>query len=388
MDGAQSYLGNADSLITIDIGAIAANWLYLDSLSPGTTETAAVVKADAYGLGAAMIAPPLAGVGCRSFFVMSLAEAVSLRKALTNKGFRDARIFALGGCHHGQEGDFAANGVIPVINSLPQLERWREWALESKTRLPAALHIDTAMTRLGLDADEVARLNDQLQIDGQWLDAVDLCCVMSHLAAGEDTADPTNDRQLADFTELAIAFAGVPLSLANSGGALRGGGFHMALTRPGIALYGLHPAGHEAAGEQIDQAAKLQPAVTWQARILQRRTARAGDRVGYNGTHRLERDSRIVTLGVGYADGYPRALGNRASVEIAGETAPVVGRVSMDSITVDVTDIAESRIAAVDHAIVLGSRYDLAGMARDAGTIGYEILTQLGRRPARRHIGG
>ena len=196
------------------------------------------------------------------------------------------------------------------------------------------------MTRLGLDADEVARLNDQLQIDGQWLDAVDLCCVMSHLAAGEDTADPTNDRQLADFTELATAFAGVPLSLANSGGVLRGGGFHMALTRPGIALYGLHPAGHEAAGEQIDQAAKIQPAVTWQARILQRRTARAGDRVGYNGTHRLERDSRIVTLGVGYADGYPRALGNRASVEIAGETAPVVGRVSMDSITVDVTDIA------------------------------------------------
>ena len=268
MDGAQSYLGNADSLITIDIGAIAANWLYLDSLSPGTTETAAVVKADAYGLGAAMIAPPLAGIGCRSFFVMSLAEAVTLRTALTDKGFRDARIFALGGCHHGQEGDFTANGVTPVINSLPQLDRWREWALEAKTRLPAALHIDTAMTRLGLDADEVAHLKDQLQIDGHWLDAVDLCSVMSHLSASEDPADPTNDRQLADFTDLAAAFAGVPLSLANSGGVLRGGGFHMALTRPGIALYGLHPAGHEAAREQIDQAAKLQPAVTWQARIL------------------------------------------------------------------------------------------------------------------------
>ena len=382
MDGEQSHFGNADSLITIDIGAIVANWQHLDSLSPEATETAAVVKADAYGLGAASIAPALAGVGCRPS--SCLAEAVSLRRRC-NKGFR-TRIFAPAAT--GQEGDFAANGVIPVINSLPQLDRWREWALEGKTRLPAALHIDTAMTRLGLDADEVARLNDQLQIDGHWLDAVDLCCVMSHLSAGEDPADPTNDRQLADFTELATAFAGVPLSLANSGGVLRGGGFHMALTRPGIALYGLHPAGHEAAGEQIDQAAKIQPAVTWQARILQRRTARAGDRVGYNGTHRLERDSRIVTLGVGYADGYPRALGNRASVEIAGETAPVVGRVSMDSITVDVTDIAESRIAAVDHATILGSRYDLASMARDAGTIGYEILTQLGRRPARRHIGG
>ena len=162
----------------------------------------------------------------------------------------------------------------------------------------------------------------------------------------------------------------------------------MALNRPGIALYGLHPAGHEAVEEQIDQAERLRPAVSWQARILQRRSAQAGDRVGYNGTYRLERDSRIVTLGVGYADGYPRSLGNVARVEIAGETAPVVGRVSMDSITVDVTGIAESRIATVDHATVLGSGYELAQMARDAGTIGYEILTQLGRRPERRYIGG
>ncbi len=388
MDGEQSHFGNADSLITIDIGAIVANWQHLDSLSPEATETAAVVKADAYGLGAARIAPALAGVGCRSFFVMSLAEAISINTALKDNGFHDARIFALGGCHHGQEGDFAASGVIPVINSLPQLERWREWALESTTRLPAALHIDTAMTRLGLDADEMARLNDQLQIDGQWLKAFDLHFVMSHLSAGEDLTDSTNDRQRDAVSDLGNAFPGVPFSLANSGGTLRGGDFHMALTRPGIALYGLHPAGHEAANEQIDQAAKLQQVVTWQARILQRRSARAGDRVGYNGTHRLERDSRIVTLGVGYADGYPRALSNRALVEIAGETAPVVGRVSMDSITVDVTHIEESRIASVNHATILGSRYDLASMARDAGTIGYEILTQLGRRPARRHLGG
>ena len=213
-----------------------------------------------------------------------------------------------------------------------------------------------------------------------------LSCLMSHLAAGEDLADPANERQLTRFTEIGAAFAGVPLSLANSGGTLRGSAFHMSLTRPGIALYGLHPAGHGAVEDQRDQAQRLQPAVKWQARILQRRTASAGDAVGYNGTHRLARDSRIVTLGVGYADGYPRSLGNKARVKIAGETAPVIGRVSMDSITIDVTDIAESRIAAVEHATVLGADYDLASMARDAGTIGYEILTQLGNRPARHHI--
>ena len=387
MDGALSHLGTADSLITIDINAIVSNWRYLDSLSPDATETAAVVKADAYGLGAARIAPALARAGCRSFFVMSLAEATALRIALTEQGFHDRRIFALGGCHHGQEAEFIDAGIIPVINSLAQLARWRDRALATAIPLPAALHIDTAMTRLGLDADDMARLGGLLQTDARWLDPIKLSCVMSHLSAGEDLADPSNDQQLAAFTDIGTMFPAVPLSLANSGGTLRGGAYHMALTRPGIALYGLHPAGHGAVDEQTSQASRLQPAVTWQARILQRRTARSGDRVGYNGTHRLDRDSRLVTLGVGYADGYPRALGNRAKVEIAGETAPVVGRVSMDSITVDVTGIEETRLATVGHATILGAHYDLASMAHDAGTIGYEILTQLGRRPARRHIG-
>ena len=387
MNGALSYLGTADSLITIDINAIVSNWRYLDSLSPDATETAAVVKADAYGLGAARIAPALAGAGCHSFFVMSLSEAAALRIALTEHGFQDRRIFALGGCHHGQESDFTGAGIIPVINSLAQLKRWRERALATNTHLPAALHIDTAMTRLGLDADELAHLEGLLQTDGSWLDPIKLSCVMSHLSAGEDLSDPSNALQLAAFSDIGAMFPGVPLSLANSGGTLHSRAYHMALTRPGIALYGLHPAGHGAIDEQARQAARLQPSVTWQARILQHRTARSGDRVGYNGTCTLDRDSRIVTLGVGYADGYPRALGNRAKVAIAGEMAPVVGRVSMDSITVDVTDIEEARLATVDHATILGGSYDLASMARDAGTIGYEILTQLGRRPARRHIG-
>jgi alanine racemase len=387
--------GHADSVITIDIGAIVANWRYLDRLSGPRTETAAVVKADAYGLGAARVAPALAEAGCQTFFVASLAEAIALRAALSDAGHDGLRIFALGGCHAGQETDFLQSRIMPVINSLEQLERWRAAANNPAANIEvtppgAALHLDTGMTRLGFDPDETAwllrRIEEGDTPHGGPLAGIDIQLLMSHLSAGEDLTDKANDRQLASFERLRAALPGLPASLANSGGTLRGGGFHMALNRPGIALYGLHPAGLDTAGNQAEQAASLHPAVTWQARILQRREARAGERVGYNGTHHLTRDSRIVTLGVGYADGYPRNLGNRAMVSIAGMAAPVVGRVSMDSITVDVTDLDEALLANATHAEILGTGYALARMAGDAGTIGYEILTQLGRRPTRRYI--
>jgi alanine racemase len=383
--------GHADSVITIDIGAIVANWRYLDSLSNPRTETAAVVKADAYGLGAARVAPALAEAGCRTFFVASLAEAIALRAVLSDSGHDDLRIFALGGSHAGQETDFLQARIMPVINSLEQLARWRDAVANNDVTPPgAALHLDTGMTRLGFDPDETTWLLRRIE-EGNTplrgpLAGIDIRLLMSHLSAGEDLTDEANDRQLASFDRLRAALPGLPASLANSGGTLRGGGFHMALNRPGIALYGLHPAGLDTSGNQAEQAASLHPAVAWQARILQRREARAGDRVGYNGTHRLTRDSRIFTLGVGYADGYPRNLGNRAMVRIAGMAAPVVGRVSMDSITVDVTNLDEALLANATQAEILGTGYALAQMAGDAGTIGYEILTQLGRRPARRYI--
>ena len=176
------------------------------------------------------------------------------------------------------------------------------------------------------------------------------CLVMSHLTAAEDLHDPASARQLEDFLSLRTLFPDVPASLGNSAGTLLGSDYAFQMTRPGIALYGLHPAGLDAAGIQRDEATSLTPAVIWQARILQHRQAAKGDAVGYNGTYVLKRDSRIVTLGIGYADGYPRSLGNRAQVDIGGQMAPVVGRVSMDSITVDVTDINAYLVDATDHA--------------------------------------
>ena len=378
--------GHADSVITVDLGAIVENWRYLDSLSGPLTETAGVVKANAYGLGADKVAPALAKAGCHTFFVMSLDEAVALRRALTASGHDNCRILALGGCHAGQQAAFQETRITPVINSLEQLQQWRDAALVTGGGSGAALHLDTGMTRLGLDPEETAWLLRRIEDGEAPLAGIDVELVMSHLTAGEDLADKTSDRQLASFARLRAALPDLPASLANSGGTLRGGGFHMALNRPGIALYGLHPAGLDTTCDQSDQAASLHPAVTWQARILQRRTAAAGDRVGYNGTHQLQRDSHIFTLGVGYADGYPRSLGNLATVTIAGMAAPVIGRVSMDSITVDVTDLDQARLATASHAEILGAGYTLARMAGDAGTIGYEILTQLGQRPARRYV--
>ena len=382
------HFGQADSLLSIDLDAITHNWRTLDRLSAPETETAAVVKADGYGLGAPLIAPPLAAAGCRTFFVMSLAEAMTLRAALAEAGFADCRIFTLSGIHPGQVDDYAAHNITPVINNLEQFQRLATIGSKTGSPLAAALHVDTGMSRLGFDRDEVAWLRKAYDGGSDTTQAVAPCLLMSHLSASEDLDDVASSRQLADFNALRGSLPQIPASLANSGGSFLGAPYHFDMTRPGIALYGLHPAGADMTGAQPDQALALQPAVTWQARILQQRRAKAGDRVGYNGTHVMTRESRIATVGVGYADGYPRSLGNRAKVDIGGQSAPVVGRVSMDSITVDVTDIDQAVVDEAGFATLLGDSYPLAEMARDAGTIGYEILTQLGQRPKRRFKGG
>lgn len=380
--------GQADSLITIDLDAITHNWRALDGLSGPATETAAVVKADGYGLGAQVIAPPLAKAGCRTFFVMSLAEAVWLRTALAEAGHANCHIYTLSGIHAGQEDDYTAHNITPVINSIEQFQRLAQTGSRTGTPVAAALHVDTGMSRLGLDRDEMAWLRAAYDDANVSVQGVTPRLLMSHLSASEDLDDASSSRQLAEFATLRNGLPNMPASLANSGGSFLGAPYHFDMTRPGIALYGLHPAGADMSGSQPEEARALCPAVTWTARILQHRRATAGDKVGYNGTYAVTRDSRIATIGVGYADGYPRSLGNLAKVDIGGQMAPVVGRVSMDSITVDVTDIDEAVVDGAGFATLLGDGYPLAEMARDAGTIGYEILTQLGQRPKRRFKGG
>ena len=367
-----SVMGHTDSCLTIDLEAIIANWRYIDSLSSTATNTAAVVKANAYGLGATYVAGALAQAGCTEFFVANLGEAIALRQHLDGLGKSHTHIMSLHGCHLGQVEDHATFRITPVLNDFEQLSRWSMFSQRQSNKLPAMLHIDTGMTRLGFDAAQI----DWLIENKPDFDGINCRYVMSHLVSAEIANDPTNARQLNAFNELRRYFAGVPASLANSAGSLLSAAYHFQMTRPGIALYGAHPA-----DLPTDTLTRV---LTWQARIVQLRHAKVGDCVGYGGTYRLERDSRIATIGVGYADGYNRKLGGKATVLIGTQTAPVIGRVSMDSITVDVTDIdpAHLRHGSVE---LIHDGYDLSRMAGDANTIAYEILTRLGTRPARNY---
>ncbi len=380
----QHLFGSADSLITVDLDAIAANWRFLDSLSAPSTVTAAVVKANAYGLGADIIAPHLATAGCEVFFVMSLDEGVQLRQNLRLAGFERLPVFCLSGCHAGQEDDFLANELSPVINDLGQVARLGMLSKRHNVSIPAALHIDTGMTRLGLSPDETEWLIEHMQDGVNALEGINLVYLMSHLSNAEIAASPSNTSQLAAFATLRPCFASARASLANSGGVLLDDAFHFDMTRPGIALYGVHPAG---APTSTERGKLLKSVVNWDARILQLRVANTGDAVGYGGTHVLTRDSLVAIIGVGYADGYPRCLGNIATAQIDNYVVPVIGRISMDSMALDVTDVPEEKIRAATSARLLGQHYDTSMMARDAGTIGYEILTGIGKRPARRFLG-
>mgnify|MGYP001212816794 CR=1 FL=1 len=367
------HFGNADSAITIDLDAIIANWRYIDGLSASTTKTAAVVKADGYGLGSCMVATALARAGCGLFFVASLAEAIELRSAFQQTGHCELPIMVLHGIQRGQEKDFTAHHLEPVLNNLEQISRWQLYATKTGKTLRALLHFDTGMTRLGLDADQA----NWLIQNRQTLNGMKISYVMSHLVSGELIDDPVNVRQLERFNKFQSSFSTIPCSLANSAGSFLGNEYHFSMTRPGIALYGIHPF------ENL--ANPLQPVFDWQARILQIRNAAAGDTVGYGGTYQLDRDSQIATLGVGYADGFRRQLGGMASVSIDGRTANVIGRVSMDSITVDATDVDPSHLRC-GIVELLHDGYDLSRMAADADTIPYEILTNLGKRYQRRYI--
>jgi alanine racemase len=360
-------LRHAGAVLEIDLAAIRENWR---SLSARTGRPcAAVVKADAYGLGAAAVAPALHAEGVRNFFVAHLDEALALRPVLP----AGTEILVLNGLPPGAEGDCAAAGVVPALNSLAQIDAWAGLARQRGSTLPAVVQVDSGMSRLGLGADEI----DALAADPRRLAGLDLRLVMSHLACAERQDHPMNRAQLARFTAARGRLPPAPASLANSSAIFLGPDFHFDLARPGAALYGIAPV----AGE----ANPMRPVVRLRGRIIQVRDVRAGAQVGYGAHWTAARPSRIATVSVGYADGYLRGLSHRATAHIEGAAVPQVGVVSMDSVTFDVTEAP---------AAVAGSFVDLIGpgnpvdaVAAAAGTIGYEILTSLGRRYARRYAG-
>lgn len=360
----------ARSHLTIDLGAIVANWLDLAGRA-ATAECAAAVKADAYGLGLERVAPALWAAGCRTFFVASLAEGIELRALLG-----DATVAILDGALSGTEADIVAHNLAPVLNDLGQVERWHETARRTGRLLPALLHVDTGINRLGLSAVEVDRLAEAPRL----LEGTGWLALMSHLACADDPNDPMNRAQRERLLSIHARLPRMPLSLANSGGVLMGPDFHCDLMRPGIALYGGRAAGNGPS--------PMRPVVTLEARVLQVREIPAGESVGYGVAHRFDTPARVATVATGYADGYLRSAGGTASVAFDGVRAPVVGRVSMDMIAVDVTALGTKAPRPGDMVELIGPSVPLDEIAEAAGTIGYEILTALGRRHERRYTDG
>ena len=362
----------AGAILTIDLANIAANWRGLRDAGRADgkpIDCAAVLKADAYGTGAAIVGPRLAAEGCRQFFVAHIEEGVALRGVLP-----DHPIYVLNGLLAGTEPDFVVFGLTPVLNHLGQLNAWRAAAQRFNRALDAVIHIDTGMHRLGFSPEEAQVLsNERGRLRG-----LRLALLMSHLVASEEQANPINGEQLSRFRSFVRMMPGAPASLANSSGIFLGPEYHFDLLRPGASLFGINPL--------PGQPNPMLPTVTLHARILQVRRIDALQTVGYGAAWRSARPSRVATIALGYADGYFRTLINRTHVHLAGHKVSVIGRISMDLVTIDVTDVPEAESQAGAPVEILGPNLTTDDLADHARTNAYEVMTALGRRYARVYL--
>jgi alanine racemase len=347
-------------VFTIDLAAIVENWRQL-ARRADPAEAAATVKADAYGLGMTRVAPALAAAGARTFFVATLEEGIALRTLLATE-----RIYVLNGVWPAGAQEMLRRELRPCLNSLEQISIWQARGAGR----PAALHIDTGINRLGLGPDEVEVLTEE---PGR-LAGIEFSLVMSHLACADESTHPLNRIQLERFRErtAALGLGGRVRSIAASSGIFLGPDFHFDLVRPGAALYGLasltnHP-------NFMSQAVRLE------GKIIQTRHVDRGMTVGYGATNSIEGPGRIAIVGLGYADGFPRSLGNRGYAVLGGERIPVVGRVSMDLIALDVSATPPERSLPGAMVELIGPNHSIEELASEAGTNGYEMLTALGRR--------
>lgn len=348
--------GMAETALTIDLDALAANYAALDAKTGVSTETAAVIKANAYGLGIEVAGPKLAQAGAKTFFTATTEEAARLAATIGP----DPKIFVFGGLLSQDFDMFTRENFIPLLNSVEQVQAY----LSHPNQTGFGLQIDTGMNRLGLEADE---LREALNHLGDLRPEL----VISHLACADEPENPMNAVQLAEFKRLTDG-QGWRRSLAATGGTLLGADYHFDLTRPGIGLYG---------GAPFEDA---KPVIHLDIPVIQTRLVKKGETVGYGGAWTAPRDSRIATISAGYADGLNRAMGHGRVHLYAGTTAcPLVGRVSMDLLTVDVTDLTE----IPTHLTLLNAQQTIDDLAAAAGTIGYEFLTSLGGRYARRYVG-
>jgi len=366
-------LASATGVLTIDLDAIVANWRKLEKTAV-PAECAGVVKANAYGCGAAEVSKALAGAGCKTFFVATLDEARVVRAALPQ-----VTIYALDGFFQNTGDAYAKANCRPVIGDLNELAEWDVFCRRSGWNGGAAIHIDTGMNRLGMTITEAQGIIPRINAGDHGI-----TLVMSHLVSAELVNNQSNARQLTAFREIASHFTNVPASLSNSSGIYLGAQFQFDMVRPGAALYGVNPT------PEADN--PMQGVVELKARIIQVRSVERGETVGYGGTWTARRPTKLAIISAGYADGYFRAGsandGTRgAEVIVAGKRCPIAGRISMDLIAVDITDVPANAARRGHMVTLIGEGITVDELAHHFGTIGYEVLTSLGRRYARVYKG-
>ncbi|MEI9929253.1 MAG: alanine racemase [Rhizomicrobium sp.] len=352
--------------LTVRLGAIASNFREFQRLA-GAAQVAAVVKADAYGMGMVPVATHLNGAGADTYFVARLEEGVALRPALPG-----ARIFVLDGAPEDAIPALIAYNLIPVLNALAEIKSWSGAARKHGSTLDAAVHFDTGMSRLGLPPSEVNALNADY---GNCMSGIHPVLWMSHLACADDPGAAMNRTQLDRFRAILALLPPAPASLSSSGGVLLGKDYAFDMVRPGVGLYGGNP--QPAAPNIFSTVAVLT------GRILQLRKIDKGESVGYGASFTASRPTIIATAGLGYTDGLMRSLGNRGAGAIDGKCMPFVGRVSMDLVTLDVTDAPGVKVG--DDIEFIGDTISLEDIAANAGTAAYEILTSLARRVPRHY---
>lgn len=373
--------------LTIDLNALVANWKKLGKIARAenkSNEAAAVIKANAYGLGIEEVVPALTNAGCKTFFVATITEGIRVRKK--NK---IARIYILNGFHSSVWSAYKKAKLTPVLCTPEDIEAFLQLPVTGRGKKnEAALHIDTGMNRLGLSAAELAVLVG----DEDKMAAFKPILIMSHFACADDPAHRLNKKQIAAFAMASLKFPDAKRSLANSAGIFLGPNAHYDLVRCGVSMYG---------GESVNDVPNpMKPVVKLETRILQLRYVKKGETVGYGATGKAKRDSIIATCGTGYADGYNRSASGAgvamrkqkgttgANGMIGNYVVPMMGRVSMDLCAFDVTDVSERILKKSQWIELLNKHILVDDVARSAGTIGYEVLTNLGQRYERVYVGG
>jgi alanine racemase len=366
----------AGAILTVDLDAIRENWKRL-AAKAAPAECGAAVKGNAYGLGVDQVAAALWAAGCRTFFVARPMEGGELRSLLP----REAVIYVLDGLFPGQAEFYAREDLRPALITLDEAREWASFGTQYGRNLPCAIHVDTGINRLGFSSAAF----EALLGDNEVMARLNLTLLMSHLACADEPQHPLNGRQMVAFAGLRKRLPGIKASLANSSGIFLGADYIHDLVRPGIALYGGNPV--------ATQANPMLPVAHLEGTVLQLREIQAGESVGYGATWRATRQTRIAVLGAGYKDGVPRSLSSRATngpaqAFIGGRRCPVIGRVSMDMMAVDVTAVPVDLCQRGTRAELIGRNIAIDETAEWAGTISYELLTRLGQRFTRLYSGG